>query len=87
MGPHEHVRAAHPVVAPTLQQRRRAGALPGAQALGFKYKVEELKDTGEDVKKGGAQIEYQDQDPAIHRVFVEECGKSGAEVDMAQFGF
>ena len=54
---------------------------------GFKYKVEELKDTGEDVKKGGAQIEYQDQDPEIHRVFVEECRKSGAEVDMAQFGF
>ena len=49
--------------------------------------MEELKDTGEDVKKGGAQIEYQDQDPEIHRVFVEECRKSGAEVDMAQFGF
>ena len=26
---------------------------------GFKFKVEDLKDTGEDVKKGGAQIEYE----------------------------
>ena len=54
---------------------------------GFKYKVEELKDTGEDVKKGGAQIEYQDQDAEIHRIFEDECRKSGAEVGMAQFGF
>lgn len=54
---------------------------------GFKYKVEELKDTGEDVKKGGAQIEYEDQDPEIHQVFEEECRKSGAHVDMTQFGF
>ena len=35
MGPYEHVRAAHPVVAPALQQRRRAGPVPGAQALGL----------------------------------------------------
>ena len=54
---------------------------------GFKYKVEELKDTGEDVKNGGAQIEYQDQGAEIHRIFEDECRKSGATVDMAQFGF
>lgn len=54
---------------------------------GFKYKVEDLKDTGEDVKNGGAQIEYEDQSPGIHEVFVEECNRSGATVDMAEHGF
>ncbi len=53
---------------------------------GFKFRVEDLKDTGEDVKRGGAQIEYEDQDPEIHKIFVEECRKSGAEVRMLQFG-
>ena len=53
---------------------------------GFKFKVEELKDTGEDVKKGGAQIEYEDQDPEIHRVFLEECRIRGAQARMPMFG-
>jgi quercetin dioxygenase-like cupin family protein len=53
---------------------------------GFKFNVEELKDTGEDVKKGGAQIEYQDQDPEIHRIFLEECRTRGAEAQMPMFG-
>jgi len=52
---------------------------------GFKFKVEDLKDTGEDVKKGGAQIEYEDQGPEIHRIFVEECRSRGGEVRMPQF--
>ena len=45
---------------------------------GFKYKVEDLKDTGEDVKNGGAQIEYQDQNPEIHQIFLGECKTRGA---------
>ncbi|MFQ5853635.1 MAG: ethanolamine ammonia lyase-activating protein [Candidatus Binatia bacterium] len=53
---------------------------------GFKFKVHDLKNTGEDVKKGGAQIEYEDQDPEIHRIFVEECRRRGAEVQMPQLG-
>ena len=53
---------------------------------GFKFKVEDLKDTGEDVKKGGAQIEYEDQDPEIHRIFEDECRKSGTPVRMPQLG-
>ena len=53
---------------------------------GFKFKVEELKDTGEDVKNGGAQIEYQDQNPEIHDLFIAECKKSGAEPRMPMFG-
>ena len=53
---------------------------------GFKFNVEDLKDTGEDVKKGGAQIEYDDQNPEIHRIFLSECGRRGAEARMPMFG-
>jgi quercetin dioxygenase-like cupin family protein len=53
---------------------------------GFKFNVEDLKDTGEDVKKGGAQIEYQDQHPEIHKIFLSECGRRGAEARMPMFG-
>ena len=53
---------------------------------GFKFNVEDLKDTGEDVKKGGAQIEYEDQNPEIHRIFLSECGRRGAEARMPMFG-
>jgi gentisate 1,2-dioxygenase len=47
---------------------------------GFKYLVDERFRTDEDVKSGGDQIEYEDQDPKIHRLFVEECRKRGVEV-------
>ncbi|MGE5817271.1 MAG: cupin domain-containing protein [Deltaproteobacteria bacterium] len=53
---------------------------------GFKFKVEDLKDTGEDVKRGGAQIEYEDQEPEIHNIFLRECKSRGAEPRMPMFG-
>ena len=31
---------------------------------------------------GGWQIEYEDEDPEIGRLFEAECAKSGAEVKM-----
>jgi hypothetical protein len=31
---------------------------------------------------GGWQIEYEDEDPMIRKIFEEECAKSGAEVRM-----
>jgi hypothetical protein len=31
---------------------------------------------------GGWQIEYEDEDPEIRRIFEEECAKSGGEVKM-----
>ncbi len=34
------------------------------------------------VNKGGAQIEYEDEDPEIRRFFEEECARSGTEVKM-----
>ena len=32
------------------------------------------------VKKGGDQIEFEDQSPRIHQLYVEETGKSGVQV-------
>ncbi len=37
------------------------------------------------VRDGGAQIEYEDQDPRIHRIFLEELAKGGASCRMGEF--
>jgi uncharacterized RmlC-like cupin family protein len=37
------------------------------------------------VKDGGCQIEYEDQDPSIHRIFLEELAKYGAQSRMGEF--
>jgi mannose-6-phosphate isomerase-like protein (cupin superfamily) len=37
-----------------------------------------------DVKQGGNQIEYKDQDPRIHRMYVEELASKGLAVKMQQ---
>jgi gentisate 1,2-dioxygenase len=38
-----------------------------------------------DVKKGGNQIEYKDQDPRVHAMFVAELAKKGLTVKMQEF--
>jgi hypothetical protein len=37
------------------------------------------------VKEGGFQIEYEDQDPRIHRMFLDELAKNGGTCRMAEF--
>jgi len=49
---------------------------------GFTYQVEELPKTLEDIKAGGTQIDYKDQDPEIHAIFVAECKRRGTEVRL-----
>ena len=39
----------------------------------------------QDVKKGGNQIEYRDQDPRVHRMFIDELAKRGIAPRMEQF--
>jgi hypothetical protein len=34
---------------------------------------------------GGDQIEYEDQEPTIHRMFVDEAARHGVEVHMEEF--
>ncbi len=38
-----------------------------------------------DVNKGGAQVEYENQDPRIHEVFLEAMKAAGAESGMGKF--
>ncbi len=38
-----------------------------------------------DVKKGGNQIEYRDQDPRVHAMYVNELAKKGLAAKMDQF--
>jgi hypothetical protein len=45
----------------------------------------QAKALGVDAKKGGRQIEYQDQDPRIHRWYLDELKKHGATCRMSQF--
>jgi len=37
-------------------------------------------------KEGGNQIEYADQDPRVHRLFVERCRTNGVQVHMDELG-
>jgi mannose-6-phosphate isomerase-like protein (cupin superfamily) len=37
------------------------------------------------VKMGGSQIDYEDQDPRIHQLYLEELKKNGVECQMPQF--
>jgi uncharacterized RmlC-like cupin family protein len=37
------------------------------------------------VRDGGAQIEYEDQDPRIHRIYLEELRKNGVQSGMGGF--
>lgn len=38
-----------------------------------------------DVRKGGNQIEYENQDPRVHRMFLDELAKNGVECRMGKF--
>jgi oxalate decarboxylase/phosphoglucose isomerase-like protein (cupin superfamily) len=41
--------------------------------------------TDVDIKLGGHQIEYEDEDPMVRRLFEEECVKSGAQSQMDKY--
>jgi len=51
--------------------------------LSRKYKLQPGKIQSDvPLAYGGWQIEYEDEDPIIRKIFEEECAKSGAEVRM-----
>jgi len=55
---------------------------------GVKWKLTRYLDyqgIDKNAKTGGNQIEYADQDPRIHRMFVERCRANGVKVRMEQF--
>jgi hypothetical protein len=45
--------------------------------------VEDLSKTDQDIRSGGTQIDYTDQDPEIHATFVSECRKRGTAMAVA----
>jgi len=61
---------------PFTMERRRSmmGERPGAEATNSKS-----------VRDGGDQIEYEDQDPRIHALWLEEMAKVGVEPKMSAF--
>src|SRR5207248_5096032 len=75
----------------TFHQHFSVGASP-ARYLALRFSGnEESKATvrnvasSRSVKMGGEQIEYEDQDPAVHRMFVEDAARHGVEVRMDEF--
>ena len=59
----------------TLRQRRSLmGVKPGEKGA-----------VSVDIKEGGDQIEYEDQDPRIHRIWLDEMAKSGVEPKMEKY--
>jgi quercetin dioxygenase-like cupin family protein len=59
----------------TLAQRRALlGAKPGEKGA-----------VSTSIKEGGDQIEYQDQDPRIHKMWLQELEKTGATARMEKF--
>jgi quercetin dioxygenase-like cupin family protein len=56
-----------------------------SQKYGFSLGVAMEGETDVDVNLGGGQIEYENEDPLIHDIFVETISKHGAESQMAEF--
>jgi len=48
-------------------------------------KVERKQNPEKDVKDGGLQIDYADQDPRIHALFLEEMAKTGVPSKMGKY--
>ncbi|HEY0582249.1 MAG TPA: ethanolamine ammonia lyase-activating protein, partial [Chloroflexota bacterium] len=75
----------------TFHQHFNVGASPARYlALRFSGNEESKAEkrnvaSSRSVKLGGDQIEYEDQQPVIHRTFVEEAAKHGVTVQMDEF--
>ena len=76
-----------------FHQHFNGGATP-ARYLAFRWNSQKYYfslgvamegDTDVDVKMGGAQIEYEDEEPLIHDIFAETLARSGAESHMEEF--
>ncbi|MGZ8464776.1 MAG: hypothetical protein ACXWXT_04475 [Candidatus Binatia bacterium] len=70
-----------------FHQHFNSGAVPSRylalKILSRKYKLQPGKIQSDvPLAFGGWQIEYEDEDPLIRRIFDEECAKSGAQVRM-----
>ena len=76
-----------------FHQHFNDGAEP-ARYLAFRWnswrfksvmKNEDDNSTYTSLKKGGSQIEFEDEDPAVHENFLARIGKSGAQCNMCDY--
>ncbi|MDH5747725.1 MAG: hypothetical protein OEY85_00285 [Rhodospirillales bacterium] len=65
--------------------RYLATALGGLRYPMTESKFRVFKGMDVNVRDGGAQIEYEDQDPRIHKMYLDELKKNGAESKMGKF--
>ncbi len=73
----------------SFHQHFNSGAKP-ARYLALRWNSQKHKmgrqfRLDEDVKKGGDQIEYEDEDSDVRKLFEEELAKEGVESKMARF--
>ncbi|MDX6397793.1 MAG: hypothetical protein QOJ43_1201 [Gaiellaceae bacterium] len=73
-------------------QHFNTGTTPGRYLAvrwgGAKWKLSKYLDiqgVDKSVREGGNQIEYEDQDPRVHRAFVERAEANGVQVQMDEF--
>lgn len=69
----------------TGSQPARYLALHAGGSRKFKGVRKETKDSGVSIKKGGRQIEYEDEDPEIRRRFKAELARTGTPWLMSEF--
>ena len=87
------LRAARQHVPPAFRHQPAAGPLSGgrlrhASAIRSIYERRvgsEGRRTDVSIKEGGAQIEYDDQDPRIHALWLAELRKTGVKSQMGKF--
>ena len=51
----------------------------------FRLRERDTPAVSKSVKDGGDQIEYEDQDPRIHRIWLEEMRKNAATPRMEKY--
>ena len=65
--------------------RRHPYPILMSQRLTMFSKGEEGQNSHLSVKEGGDQIEYEDQDPRVHQMWLEEMRKNGVTPKMDKF--
>lgn len=63
----------------------RVLAVHGTRSLKYEMTKEEVAMARTSIKEGGCQVEYEDEDPEIRRLFKEELGKTGAPFRMSKY--
>jgi mannose-6-phosphate isomerase-like protein (cupin superfamily) len=69
----------------TGKEPMRVLAVHGTRSLKYEMDKTEIAWARKSIKEGGHQVEYQDEDPEIRRLFKEEIAKTGAPFRMSEY--